>query len=488
MKSASTGASASAELNPKPKSKPITMALRGSLRLRLLLGTLVWIAVSIIVAGWALGGLFRQHVTRQFHTELNTHLDQLAAHLTVDQTGKLSLSAAQSDPRFSKPYSGMYWQVDRTGPPLSDSDGVLRSRSLWDDVLKVPSDTLTALSDGEIHQHRVAGPRKRMLGMVERVVTLADAPDQTGKTFRLIVAGDEHQMAEPIEHFNQMLWLALGLLGSGLALSAVIQVLIALLPLRRLQGALGAVRSGQTQRLEGQFPREVQPLVEDFNSVLAQNADVVERARTQAGNLAHALKTPLSVIANATNAGAGDLVHLISEQVEVARKQIDYHLRRSRLAASVRVPGARTPVVPVLDGLVRVMRRIHVERHLELDVRPHHEPLVFRGEEQDLQEMMGNLLDNACKWAARRVEVSLAEAGDELVITIDDDGCGIAESEQQRVLNRGERADERVPGSGLGLAISVELARLYGGRVELAVSPLGGLRVVLALPKLSSRT
>ena len=167
----------------------------------------------------------------------------------------------------------------------------------------------------------------------------------------------------------------------------------------------------------------------------------------------------------------------------MARKQIDYHLSRSRLAASVRVPGARTSVVPVLDGLVRVMRRIHAERNLELIVRPHNELPDFRGEEQDLQEMLGNLLDNACKWAAKRVDVSLAVAADELLIMIDDDGRGIAEAEQQRVLNRGERADERVPGSGLGLAISVDLAHLYGGRVALAVSPLGGLRVVLALPK-----
>lgn len=474
MKDEDAGPGADASLHRK------TMVLRGSLRLRLLLGTLVWIAVSIIVTGGVLGGLFRQHVARQFHGELTTHLDQFSAHLTVDSAGQLSLSAAQSDPRFSKPYSGMYWQVDRIGPPPGEFRGVLRSRSLWDVVLTVPVDTLT---DGEIHQHRVIGPRKEALGMVERVVTLADAPDQRGRTFRLIVAAEEHQMAEPIEHFNQMLWLSLGLLGGGLALAAVIQVLIALSPLRRLHGALAAVRNGQVQRLEGRFPQEVQPLVEDFNGVLTQNAEVVARARTQAGNLAHALKTPLSVIANAASARAGDMAQLVSEQVEVARRQIDYHLRRSRLAAAARVPGVRTPVVPVVDGLVRVMRRIHVERNLELIARPHEEPLDFRGEEQDLQEMLGNLLDNACKWAAKRVEVSLAVACDELVIMIDDDGCGIPAAEQQRVLNRGERADERVPGTGLGLTISNDLARLYGGRVDLAVSPLGGLRVALVLPK-----
>jgi signal transduction histidine kinase len=455
--------------------KSSSTALRGSLRLRLLLGTLVWIAVTIVIAGWALGGLFRQHVAMQFHAELNTHLDQLAAHLVVDASGQPSLSVAQSDPRFSKPYSGFYWQIDRLSDPGGDTLGLLRSRSLWDDVLKVPADSL---SDGEVHQHRVSGPGKTMLGLVERVVVLEESADP----FRLVVAADEQQMAEPVERFSGMLWLALGLLGAGLGLVAVIQVLIALAPLRRLHGALAAVRSGASHHLEGHFPQEVQPLVEEFNTVLAQNAEVIERARTQAGNLAHALKTPLSVIANEVDGKPGDLAQRVSSQVDVARKQIDYHLSRSRAAASVRVPGSRTPVAAILDGLIRVMQRIYIERHLEISVHPFSEPVVFRGEEQDLQEMLGNLLDNACKWAAQRVEVTLVRLDGELRITLDDDGSGIAEAERERALNRGERVDEQVPGSGLGLAIVDDLARLYGGNIELADSPLGGLRVVLSLP------
>ena len=458
------------------------MALHGSLRLRLLLGTLVWIAATILVTGWALGGLFRQHVAMQFHAELNNHLDQLAVHLLVDQTGQLSLSTAQSDPRFSKPYSGLYWQIDRVARP-QDQDaalGLLRSRSLWDDVLKVPTD---APADGEIHQHRVPGPDDATLGMIERIVLIEDTPAQPGRTYRLIVAADERQMLEPVQRFNGMLWLALGLLGSGLALAAVIQVLIALAPLRRLHDALAAVRSGGTHSLEGHFPGEVQPLVEEFNTVLAQNAEVVERARTQAGNLAHALKTPLSVIANAADGKTDELAQLVSSQVEVARKQIDYHLSRSRMAASMRLPGARTAILPVLDGLIRVMRRIYVERNLELVVHRASGLAVFRGEEQDLQEMLGNLLDNACKWATHRIEVSFALVGGELLITLDDDGCGIADAARERVLHRGERVDEQIPGSGLGLAIVDDLVRLYGGRIELADSPLGGLRVLLSLPE-----
>lgn len=457
----------------------LSIALRGSLRLRLLLGTLVWIAASIMVAGWALGGLFRQHVAAQFHAELKTHLDQLAAHLVLEQDGRVSLSAAQSDPRFSKPYSGVYWQIDQVGQAGKNVFGLLRSRSLWDDVLEVPSDRPM---NGEIHQHRVSGPGDTALGMVERVISLEDAPDPAETRFRLIVAADERQMLEPVERFNGMLWLTLGLLGGGLALVAVIQVLIALVPLRRLHGALGAVRSGRTLGLEGRFPGEVQPLVEEFNTVLAQNAEVVERARTQAGNLAHALKTPLSVIANAANGKDSELAHLVSSQVDVARKQIDYHLSRSRAAASVRIPGVRTPVFPVLEGLVRVMKRIHADRNIDLLIHPSNEHVMFRGEEQDLQEMLGNLLDNACKWASGRIEVSVAVEEQSLAIILDDDGCGIAEAERQRVLNRGERADEMTPGSGLGLAIVSDVMRLYGGRLEFDDSRLGGLRVKLTLP------
>ena len=455
-----------------------SLAWRGSLRLRLLLGTLGWIALTIVVAGLALGGLFRQHVAQQFDAELNTHLDQLVAHLIVDENGQPSLSVAQSDPRFSKPYSGLYWQVDGLDSPAGNALGLLRSRSLWDDVLRLPAD---APGNGELHQHHIAGPSDSALGAVERVVRVAGERAAV-RSFRLVVAADEQQMNAPIERFSGRLWLALGLLGLGLGLAVVIQVWVGLAPLKRLRGALAAVRSGDAQQLAGRFPAEVQPLVDEFNIVLAHNAEVVERARTQAGNLAHALKTPLSVIANAAGSESGELAQRVSAQVELARTQIDYHLSRSRVVASQRFPGARTAVVAVLEGLLRVMRRIHAERNLDLVMQPVALPVFFRGEEQDLQEILGNLLDNACKWAGRRVEVALAVRDCELSITLDDDGHGIAEGERQRVLCRGERADEQVPGSGLGLAIVVDLTRLYGGRVDLDASPLGGLRVRLTLP------
>jgi len=448
--------------------------LRGSLRFRLLLGTLFWITATTLVAGWGLGNMFRQHVELQFHAELKTHLDQLTAQLALDGQGRPTLAMPLSDPRLNKPFAGLYWQIDRlAGPGLPATPAVTRSRSLWDQVLRVPADSPAS---GDVHQHRIAGPQGEMLGMVERSVRIDALP------LRLIVAADEGLMIEPVAHFNKELWLALGVLGLGLALAALVQVFVGLAPLQTLRAALGRVRSGDVQRMEGTFPAEIMPLVEEFNTVLAHNAEVVERARTQAGNLAHALKTPLSVLANAADGKDDSLARLVAAQVEMARRQVDYHLARAQAAAAVRLPGARTPLGPIVDGLVRTMRRIHAGRDLELVVQPIAASLAFRGEAQDLQEMLGNLLDNACKWASHRVEIGAAIEQDQLVIRVDDDGKGIAAAQREAMLRRGVRADQQVPGSGLGLAIVDDLARMYGGQVLLAGSPLSGLRAVLTLP------
>lgn len=455
---------------------------RHSLRIRLLAGTLFWVVGTILVAGWGLGNMFRQHVEAQFHAELRTHLDQLTAQLSLDAQGRLQLTLPLSDPRFARPYSGYYWQVDEVGEGVAGTTALLRSRSLWDAVLTVSSDTLVK---GDIHTHRVLGPQGKLLGLVERSVRMDDGPDSKTHTLRLMAAADAELMAEPVARFKGALWLALGALGAVLVLAAVVQVSVGLSPLRALRTALAKVHGGDAPRLAGDFPVEVMPLVDEFNSVLTQSAEVVERARTHAGNLAHALKTPLSVLSNAAqarNPQDPELARLVLEQIGVARRQVDYHLARAQAAATTRVPGARTLLLPVIEGLVRVMQRIHVQRDLSLVVVPWSPELAFRGETQDLQEMLGNLLDNACKWAAHRVELNAHTDGAMVTMTLDDDGPGLNVQQRDAVMRRGVRADEQVPGSGLGLAIVDDLARLYGGRVELLDSPLGGLRAALTLP------
>ena len=450
---------------------------RTSLRSRLVVGTLCWVIATVAIAGWSLGRLFREHVAAQFHAELRTHLDQLTANIALDADGRPLLTLPLSDPRLSRPYSGCYWQVDGFGQG-EGLKGQLRSRSLWDHVLSVPQDKP---ADGEIHQHRIAGPDGQMLGMVERTIHIDDAADGKSRSFRLIAAADETQMTEPVERFHGVLWLSLGVLVAGLALAVLMQVVVGLAPLGKLRRGLERIGKGEAQRIEGDYPAEIAPLVDEFNSVLEQNAAVVERARTQAGNLAHALKTPLSILANSTSGLDDPLARTVREQVAGARRQIDYHLARAQAAAN-RLPGTRTALAPVIDGLMRAMHRLHAEQALDLAVQPMADNPCFHGEVQDLQEMLGNLLENACKWARHRVEVNAGVAGGELWITIDDDGKGLPAAQRSAVLQRGVRADEQVPGSGLGLAIVSDLAQLYGGSVSLEDSPLGGLRARLTLP------
>lgn len=452
-------------------------AVLNSLRLRLLVGTLVWILVSIIAAGWGLSSLFQRHISTQFQAELKTHLDQLTAALAINADGKPSVPLPLSDPRFDKPYSRLYWQIDQvqngTQPAVA---GLLRSRSLWDAVLKAPA---SILADKPEQIYSIAGPDGHALSVLERVVH----PDEdAAPVLRLMIAADQRLMAEPIERFTRMLVLSLGVLGIGLMLAAIVQVLTGLRPLGQLRRKLGAVRDGRARGIEGDFPTEVQPLVDDFNGVLSINAEIVNRARTQAGNLAHAVKTPLAILANAAEREDTPLARLVIEQVAMARRQVDYHLARARAAAAVQASGLRTLVRAPLEALVRVMGRLHAGRGLEVVLLCASEELAFRGEEQDLQEMLGNLLDNACKWAASRVTVSVALEGQDLLFSVDDDGRGLSAAECEKVFKRGVRADEQAAGSGLGLAIVRDLAVLYGGGVHAERSSAGGLRVVLRLP------
>lgn len=448
-----------------------------SLRIRLLAGTLIWIVLTIAITGWSLTGLFQQHVAKQFHAGLSTHLEQLTANLAITQDGNPYLSMPLSDPRLSRPYSGLYWQIDRLASQQQVAkQGIFRSRSLWDNVLQVPVDSV---ANGEIHEHQVLGPNNTSLGMIERVVYPAEQPQQP---LRLIVAADARLISEPVERFNGLMAWSFGIMGIGLIAAAIVQVLIGLRPLGRLREALNAVRDGGAPRIEGDFPLEIQPLVDDFNSVLTHNARIVSHARTQAGNLAHAVKTPLTILANAAARPTPQLPQLVAEQVTMARRQVDYHLARARAAAAATVPGVRCDVLPLTESLVRVMKRLHQDKKVQATIVPDSAQAEFRGEEQDLQEILGNVLDNAWKWAKQRIEIAVRANGDRFTLLIDDDGPGLDPEQRQAVLTRGVRMDEQVPGTGLGLGIVNDMAQLYDGKLELDSSPLGGLRVCITLP------
>jgi signal transduction histidine kinase len=450
----------------------------GSLRLRLLGATLATLVVALAGAHAWVTGLFREHVLQQFDITLSQQLDQLTARLEFDTQGVPVIDTrGMSDPRWDKPYSGLYWQVERLPGDPGQRRSALRSRSLWDAELRLPDD---ALADGAVHRHDIAGPRGEQLRAVERSL---QAPEPVESGWRLIVAGDMHDAVAAVERFTGVLAASLIGLGALLALAALAQVAVGLAPLKTMQQGLQRVREGRDQRLEGRFPAEVQPLIDDFNGVLDRNAEVVARARAQAGNLAHALKTPLAILGQAARkAGPSELSTLVGEQVQVAERHMHWHLARARAAATQHVPGQRTALEPVLGSLLRTMDRLHADRHLDLgadDVPP---DLAFAGEEQDLREMLGNLLDNACCSARGAVVVRAMREGPWLRITVDDDGFGIAPEQRAAVLQRGVRLDENRDGSGLGLAIVVDLARMYGGDLTLDRADTGGLSARLSLP------
>lgn len=448
----------------------------GSLRLRLLAGTLAWMLLSIALAGWGLRTLFQDHVTQQLQAQLVMQLDHLSAAVDWDPALGVRVGPLAADPRLAQPLSGLYWQIDRLG--AAPQTGVARSRSLWDQVLRLPN-APKSYPAGGFSVLSLQDAQGHTLLAVARTLQL---PEDEAPPLRLVVAGDTALLTEPLQRFTHMLLIALGLLTLGLAVAVVVQLQLALHPLGLLRARLAAVRSGAAGQLEGSFPQELQPLVNEFNHVLQENAAMVQRARTQAGNLAHAVHTPLSILANAAAQEHSPLALLVQDQVASAHRQVDYHLARARAAAAVRATGLRTPALPVLQALLRTMQRLHAQRHLSFELAPQAQDGAFRGEEQDLYELLGNLIDNAGKSARQRVLVDVQRVQEQLCFTVDDDGPGIPEAEREHMFERGVQLDEQRPGSGLGLDIVRALAETYGGSVQALASPLGGARLRLCLP------
>jgi signal transduction histidine kinase len=443
-----------------------------SLAFRLVAGAALWITAALAVGGIVISTLFSDSVERNFDARLSVHVDSLIAVTTADVSNRLVISRTLPDPRFNIPYSGWYWQV--SGPRGSSQ---VRSRSLWDTALTMPpSDEVGVMQTGEIK-----GPDDELLRIRFIDVTLPDLPVHSPPV-RFAVAARVSELKAELRPFNLALVWSLGVLGLGLAIAVAIQVRVGLQPLRRIRATLNNIREGRTEHLEGDWPVEVQPLVKELDALLEHNAVVLDRARTHVGNLAHALKTPLAVLTNEVSRKGGPRTDAIERQVGAMRRWIDHYLARARAAATGTVLGARTSVLPVMEDLKRTLLRIHADKTLAIDISTVEPATAVRGEHQDLEEMLGNLMDNACKWAEGTVRLS-ATTGDTLVtIAIDDDGPGLAPELREEAMGRGKRLDESAPGSGLGLAIVADIAALYGGELKLEKSPMGGLKTVLLLP------
>jgi signal transduction histidine kinase len=449
-----------------------------SLALRLFLSATVWTVVILLVTGFALSGLYRDSVERGFDRRLGVYLKTLIADIAspeipIEKTGQML-----GEPLFELPLSGWYWQVTRLD---RDKPVTMSSRSLWDRALPHLDAQAEPERDGTRKSY-VQGPEDQKLRLVERNVDLGEE----GR-YQVAVAGDAAELDDEILAFDGAIATTFVVLAVVLLLTTLFQVRFGLAPLNRISRGLAAIRSGKAEKLEGNFPVEIAPLARETNALIDANREIVERARTHVGNLAHALKTPLSVMVNEASTRPDDpLAAKVREQTDIMRDQVARHLERARLAARVAVVGSITDVVPVVQALARTLEKTHHDKSLTIDLDLPGEAR-FRGERQDLEEMVGNLIDNACKWAGARVSIEVLleqpEPGRQVVrIVVDDDGPGLSPAQREQVARRGQRLDETKPGSGLGLSIVVELAGLYGGALNLGTAPIGGLRAELVLP------
>ncbi|MCG6203135.1 sensor histidine kinase [Rhodopseudomonas sp. HC1] len=447
-----------------------------SLATRLFLSATAWVVVILAITGIVLSSVYRQASERAFDRRLNLYLRTIIAEVATPEAAPDQFQSI-GEPLFDLPLSGWYWQIVRTDTDKIDPRA---SRSLWDRKLPKLEDQGVELGPSGVRQGYVEGPEGQTLRMVERPVDLG----ADGK-YVVTVAGDATEIFEETRTFDYYLAGTFIALSIGLVLTTIFQVRFGLAPLKRISDSIADIRSGHAERLEGKFPVEIAPLARETNALIEANREIVERSRTHVGNLAHAIKTPLSVLVNEAAARPGDpLAAKVLEQAEIMRSQVAHHLERARIAARLTVVGTITDVQPVIEALRRTMEKIHRDRDIQVraDVAS---GLKFRGEKQDLEEMVGNLVDNACKWATSRVFIeATAESGPTALVRIivDDDGRGLSAAEQAQVARRGQRLDESKPGSGLGLAIVVDLAALYGGELTLGQAPIGGLRAELKLP------
>jgi signal transduction histidine kinase len=450
---------------------------RGSLRLRLIMAAVVSSMIAVAVAGTGIVILANARIERRVVTMLQGQLDQLTAHFDLVD-GEPQVTADLADPRFDKPFSGLYWQVSEDGQPK------IRSRSLWDQVLKTSG---VAIETAEGSGFQVPGPRDQLLIVVSRDVTIGHQP---ARSFVLEVAVDRSNVDQIIQDYAIETASFLGALVIFLAAASWIQVAVGLRPLDGLREMVFAVRGGRSERLAGTFPDEVIPLVEELNALIDAQTQTIERARARAGDLAHGLKTPLAVISSETRQmrenGQHASADVIEAEIETMSRFIERQLARARIM-SLQRHGRRIEMNTLVKRLVRTMRRLPrgTEVDFEIDV-PGGIGVDLQSEDAD--EIFGNLLDNARKFATSHVMITVRQEDKLVHIQVADDGPGVPEGRRESVLLRGQRLDETIQGSGLGLSIVDDLVSSYRGKLRLDETPGGGLTVDVFLPASTEAT
>jgi signal transduction histidine kinase len=455
---------------------------------RSLVGRLVglatgWCLLLLVGMGVALSAFFDHAAVSRMDQDLNELVaDTLYAATGVEANGSVSVPALV-DGRAVRAYSGVYWQV-ADWPGDGRLHALVRSRSLWDQVLNAPASVMSAIRahPGAAAYYNTAGPAQDGREPLRAAAMLAYLPGHAAPV--VFMAGENRApLNRDVRRFAWTTTAALLLLGAGLVGAVVIQVVVGLTPLFAMRREIAAVRNGRAQRVAGAFPLEIAPIADELNALLDHNQEVVERQRTHVGNLAHALKTPISVMLAEAERHPGALASVVERQGEAMRSQVEHHLRRARAAARAQAAGERTVVAEVLDEIARTLERIFSSRSVRVEWEAD-DDLAFLGERQDLQELAGNLLENACKFCRGRVWAGAEPSSTgRLRLTVEDDGPGLEPEQAREVLKRGARLDESAPGSGLGLSIVDELARAYGGSLTLGRSRLGGLKAELDLPR-----
>lgn len=445
-----------------------------SLRLRLVAGGIMAILAALIIAGGGLIILFERHVARTVADDLTIHLNQLLSAIDVNADGQLHLLRSPSDPRFSEPLSGLYWQI------ADDRGQLLRSRSLWDTTLALPLDDP---SPGEVHLHEIVGPAKAGVLVAERSVGLTIGDRRI--PVRVAVAADLARVSAATAAFARDLGIALGLLGLVLAVATAVQVGLGLRPLDALRRGVMDIRASRSRHLPWAAPAEVQPLVEELNALLDEQEREIERSRSRAADLAHGLKTPLAALAadvrRLRGQGQEEIARDIENVGEAMSRHVDRELARARARGAVwQRAGLSTALAPIVHSLVATLARTPSGARVVFEPNIA-DDLFVPFDRADLAEVLGNLLENAARHAKSRVCITASSGPSGPSIVIEDDGPGIAPTARPQVVERGVRLDERDEGAGLGLAIVQDVLDAYGWRFDLAASDrLGGLRVTIA--------
>ena len=438
----------------------------GSLSRRMILIAAGWIMVLLAGGGFALDRVLSSAITNNFDAQLEYVLTALVTTAEIGPEGEVIFNREPADQRFLEQYSGLYWQVSARGAEA------FASRSLWDRRLAFGSaDPAHAVSIFDSSQF----PEEK-LRIIQRDVKLPGS----SIWWRFKVAQSRDVVDEQIATLRRTLVRSFLLLGIGLLLLAALQTVYGLWPLRRVRAEIARMRSGQSSRIEAPMPDELMPMVDELNGLIAHNEKQAEEARRHAGNLAHALKTPLTVIMNAATAKADDLSDTVVREARTMRRQVDHHLARARAVGRRGSAHSRAKVWPSLESVERAVA--HLYRHVRIDIDGPHD-LSVHVERQDLDEMLGNLIENAAKYGGGSVFVTVAAQAGFVEFLVEDDGPGIPEADRIRIFDRGVRLDSGKPGTGLGLAIVRDVAEIYEGTVTLEESEdLGGLMVRLRLP------